>query len=211
MTSVGVCACVGVCGSTKCPRGLCEDASQRTKAHNAQFCLVRRKRGTRTGAGPMITTTPFINLKLSPTEGPLARSLVVLEIETPSASETPSRRNPWPEPDVTYVLVGAGEPARAMVPAASSPLKSYGGHGVLPLGEHRYNFWFVMADGHGLSKLKEKFGDDEVESRFMDFGERRAYLDLELIALATLFTAGGLINRFLHVPMHRVRVARFAM
>lgn len=152
---------------------------------------------------------PLVNLKLSNAEGPLARSLVVLEVKTPNTDKPPTRYNPWGEFNVTYVLIGTGTRSQAMVPPAS---KAYGGHGALPLGEHAYNdFWFVMVDENGLSKLKERFGAEEVESRFMDFGERRAYVDLELVALATLFTAGGMINRFLHVPMHRVRVARFAM
>ena len=152
---------------------------------------------------------PLVNLKLSNAEGPLARSLVVLEVKTPNPDKPPTRYDPFGGFDITYVLIGTGERSQAMVPPAS---KQYGGRGGLPLGEHKYNnFWFVMVDADGLSKLKERFGAEEVENRFMNFGEKRAYMDLELVALATLFTAGNMINKFLHVPMHRVRVARFAM
>ena len=112
------------------------------------------------------------------------------------------------------MLVSTGNNAYDMLPNITSRLapKRYGGHGLLPLGEYQYKISFVMVDEADLSKLKEKFGGDEaVESRFMHFGEKRVYQDFELIALATLFTAGGMIPKFLHVPLHRVRVARFPM
>ena len=149
---------------------------------------------------------PLINLKLSHSEGPLARSLVVVEIKTPRHIDSVS------ELDVTYVLVGASERTRDLVGEAVNPARTHGGFGTLPIGEHTYKFWFMHVEEAGLSKIKEKFGEEEVERSFMNFTERKAYLDLELVGLATLFTAGGLLStRFLSVPMSRVRVARFAM
>lgn len=133
----------------------------------------------------------LVRLSLNPTaEGPLSKSLVVLKIFEQGNG-------------VFYVLVTDGGLFQSVMPLWSA--RVYGRH--LTIGEHTYKeLKFGMYDENTFS---DQFGGKEaVEKMFMKFDDIRVYQDVELIALASLFTAGNVINKIRRLPLSSVQVAR---
>ena len=77
----------------------------------------------------------------------------------------------------------------------------------LHIGARHYpRLFFVLCAGEPLlPNIARTIGK---ELHFVDFTNLYAYRDVELIALAVLFSAGKLVNKLLHAPLSRMRVAR---
>lgn len=138
------------------------------------------------GGDEAIERPSLVRLSLNQcAKGPLSKSLVVLKISEQDV--------PW------YVLVTDGSLFQSDMPLST---RRYAGH--LTIGEHTYKeLKFGMYDEKDFS---DKFGGKG--AKFMNFKDVRVYQDVELIALAALFTAGNLINAIMHLPLSSMQVAR---
>ena len=77
------------------------------------------------------------------------------------------------------------------------------------IGSRRYaQLFFVLCDRATASDfVLNEYGSD-LEQMLMRFNNLTVYSDVELIALASLCTAGNVINKLLHAPLSHMRVAR---
>ena len=153
----------------------------------------------------------------APAEGPLSRSVVVLKFETVDSFTK--------EKEVVHLFVTAN--SRLLWELKNVVGMNYR---VFPirgrLGQHKYTniitcsvspdapldeYTTFLSDtlaNFAASDTKTLLpGEDEHD--LMSFKDVRVYEDMELIALASLFTAGGLWNRYLRTPLLNVRVGRF--
>ena len=77
------------------------------------------------------------------------------------------------------------------------------------IGSRRYaQVFFVLCDRATASDFVLNEHGSDLEQMLMRFNNLTVYSDVELIALASLCTAGNVVNKLLHLPLSHMRVAR---
>ena len=132
-----------------------------------------------------------------PKPAPLSQSVVVLEVAESTSGFA----------DIDYVLITQSGRLMQWVPPERS--RVWVRPGGLKIGDHHYNsFSFAVVGADELEGFERAFGN-VMNSALKPFDYPPMYQDLELIALATLFTAGRLLPKFRRVPLGSMRGARF--
>ena len=80
------------------------------------------------------------------------------------------------------------------------------------IGCQKYpRLYFVLCGEEPLTQNIARIFKSDLEERLLRFNSISVYADVEMTAIASLFSAGGLVNKLLHSPLYKMRVARFEM
>lgn len=81
------------------------------------------------------------------------------------------------------------------------------------IGEQEYpQIMFTLCDEDSANKFVESTSNLNLRQKLLTLDKQSyAYRDVELIAIASLCSAGNLVNKLLHTPLCRMRVARIPL
>ena len=125
----------------------------------------------------------------------LFNSIVVVEIKQSNYTQ--------------YVILTANDEINIRTLCASTKGAYVNLNSNLYIGCHHYpRLFFILCSGQPLSQnISEMFGKD-LQQGLVDFNDLSVYKDVELIGLASLISAGRLVNKLLHTPLVRMRITR---